>query len=602
MLCDGTVGRSDEQCRNRLAWRIALIVAFAVSLLLDPPWAMANGSDPPSDPYKLVHGQAGATGATYRIVPFGNVELGMGYFLLSDTLRSQAAVTNESTVVSRTENAITYDFELTESYEELAKSLGLDARASFSYFGASGSARVSLFESIHNIQEHAVVSVRMRLLNSVEQLKRFILTEQALATLKQAQSDASRQTRNSATEFYGTYGDTVVTQIGRGAELLVLLEFDAAATEELRTLKNSLKGEMGTFASAEANLESSIHRISKNRHVKVHYAQTGADTGREPSASNDSPKWDTGGVIVIKPDDLIDRIREFPREARQDPGPKNSKVLWAEVQDFGGAINRPPGTLVKADLEDRWLLEDIGRLKLSIRDRNEKVQRLLDEKAEVTPNARNFSLEIPYLKYLDDTLDRVGQAFVAFPVALRGSILDFLLPNFSSFGTEASRVAGSPPPLPAGENAKQCPIRWEYTPEQVMSCLQIGRDNSVPGPAEPPYVASWENLLPKSEYCLGNNSGARSRRILTIIGKWSEVSDKDEWHGPTDQPEYGAIVRQLDVWTSGSLQEDPYTGPMPIESGRYVCIRMNDRNEQFGDNRLLDSNPMRARLDLANQP
>ncbi len=79
-------------------------------------------------------------------LPVGTV-MGSGYSFVGDDFRGTAVLAEAADIIKTNENAVTYDVTYIENYEDLAKSLNIDASASYSGLGGGVSASLSLFNS-----------------------------------------------------------------------------------------------------------------------------------------------------------------------------------------------------------------------------------------------------------------------------------------------------------------------------------------------------------------------------------------------------------------------------------------------------------------------
>lgn len=365
------------------------------------------------DTYSLIDAASSTTGRMRRVFPSSNVELGMGYVLATDALRSRSV--DASNPINKNEQGVAYDFSLVESYQELAKSLKLDARAAFGGLWASGSASMGLFNSVKRIEQKAVVTVQMTVLSGIEQLSTVRLTPTALEAWNLDPALFSR--------FYTIYGDHLVYRIARGADLQAILEFSASSANELKQLRANLDAKIGSF-SASTSLEQSIETITKDQNVRIHYAQTGGGLGRTPRlnptpAANAQPGrvYADGAVLVLTPSEFIDRVREFPMEARGFGGRMSSRVMWADVIDYGATENHPRNAKIDSGLETRWLLEDLGDFKLSLRSLREAIVQY--QQIQYGGGYRfeddDWTNRLDYVRRLETDVDRLAASVSAHP-------------------------------------------------------------------------------------------------------------------------------------------------------------------------------------------
>src|ERR1043166_5613335 len=116
--------------------------------------------------------QMGRSGASLRIYPDAQVLLGSGYSTLAGTPRNNAIVTAVSqsappALTTTQDLEIDYDFKLVESYEDLARSLSIDAAASYRGITGGASARFNLYRSSRMTSRSVYVLVRMSIMSGV---------------------------------------------------------------------------------------------------------------------------------------------------------------------------------------------------------------------------------------------------------------------------------------------------------------------------------------------------------------------------------------------------------------------------------------------------
>jgi len=260
------------------------------------------------------------------------VLLGAGYSVLNGVPRHPAVAGTASTQVITDDLQVDYDFRLIESYEELARALAIEASASFQTLAGGANARLNLYRSARMTSQAVYMLVRMSVATGVTQLTDYSLTRDARAMLAR-----------NPNQFYTTFGDSFVYRYGDGAELFALMEYRLKTGESRETLSAELNGRYGAFQAA-ASFSQSVQEITKNRDVKVQYAQAGGNWGgtvKPPDFEEGKPI--TGGVLTITPQELEYRIRSFVREARENP--KNAQLIWADVLDYAVTLNYPSGAL-----------------------------------------------------------------------------------------------------------------------------------------------------------------------------------------------------------------------------------------------------------------
>lgn len=373
------------------------------------------------------------SGSTLRIYPESQVLLGSGYSTLAGTPRNHAvvlAVSNSEGTVSLSRATqdleIDYDFRLVESYEDLARTLSIDASASYKGVTGGASARFNLYRSARMTSRSVYVLVRMSMLSRVEQLASVRLRSEALRTLR----------AGGAGSFFTTYGDTFVYRIGYGAELFALLEFQVREGQSRESISAEVDARLGAF-SANVSFASSVNELTKNYNVKVQYAQAGGSTGRQLDPASFpalKPSMDSvpssGGILTITPSELEYRIRDFPREVREHP--ETAKVIWADVIDYDTASNRPLNAALYDLTSVRWVLQDLAGLH---RDLMQVRNTWWEFLSTAGSNTTTPQPTLEDLFCLDDSLlrlQRTGEVLIATPGVVQAvvdGVGDDLLPS-----------------------------------------------------------------------------------------------------------------------------------------------------------------------------
>lgn len=295
------------------------------------------------------------SGALTRIVPPGPLLLGQGYSTLSFAPRGTAIIVGQSTV-DRPELQIAYSFELIDSYSELSTSLQLEASASAHYGAGSASARLNLLQTATIRNQSVYILVSYRVTNKIAQLSSYSLNSAALSRLK-----------DSPGAFYSTYGDGFVQRIGLGSELYALLQIDSKENKSRQDVRAEIEASYAAF-EAQASFTSSIQKMAKNNHIKILYAQSGGNWGEdvtEVAKGQIPPTQSRGGVLILTPDELILRVRQFTREARDNPD--NAEIIWADVLDYAACSNMPSRVALFNPTGTRWVLTSLGALNLELR-------------------------------------------------------------------------------------------------------------------------------------------------------------------------------------------------------------------------------------------
>lgn len=338
-------------------------------------------------------------GQSERVSPTGPILPGEGFSRLSYAARDTALRVDGPVIEERPELQVTYNFELIDSYTQLARSLQIDASASVHYLAGSASARVSLLQSSTITNQSVYVLVRMRVTNKIRQLKSFELSDAALTQLKTI----------TPANFYTMYGDGFVYRMGFGSEMYALLELQAKDEKSRQELRVAVEGSYSAF-SASASLTDQIERIARDHHVKVYYSQSGGDSGDDVSASTPSK----GGVLVLDADELILRTRKFTKEAREHP--QNAEIIWADVLDYAACRNKPLGFKPFDTTFSLWVVSGLSELYLDLRQLSDSWTYYLQNKSlfgaagggRVPPTDEDLTLLHDLMKRIERTITYLG--------------------------------------------------------------------------------------------------------------------------------------------------------------------------------------------------
>lgn len=284
-----------------------------------------------------------ATGisSTPKTISFnGFVNLGRGYNSIAGQFRNDSVDTKHIKPVDLFQ--VNYDLTYISSYNELAESLKVDTSVSLGFSSyASASLSSSLFRAVKFSSNKAYALLDMRAITSMEGIEDFNLLLEPLKRFKQDTND-----------FVSTYGDGFVSSITKGATLYALLEFSTTSADEktVSNMKANVSAGVGSFTgSAEHRVEHFLEKINKNTNIRVYYAQAGG-------------KYDSkNGVIILSPDDLINRAKVFTTEF--DTSRQNASILSFTVMDYNVASNRPSGVVLKPPLNEMITLEELAKLR-----------------------------------------------------------------------------------------------------------------------------------------------------------------------------------------------------------------------------------------------
>jgi hypothetical protein len=411
------------------------------------------------------------SGVSIRVIPPTHALIGQGYSLTSGSLRGVALTPCAPNCVVSREYAVSYDLLYIDSYESLARALDISASASYSGFSGGFSASMNLFQSSNFTSTKAYILVRMRVITGTEDLTSYVLNSDALHHLGGS---------NETGRFSSAYGDAFIGHLVRGGELYALMEFSAEANESIQDLKVSVSGSYGGF-SASAGLSDYVDHLSKYKKVRVLYAQSGGQAGRDGTLDNNGDAV-SGGVLTITPTELIGRIRDFPREAKEHP--EQSPILWAEVFDYSVASNAPPQLSATSKLPVWWALQDLGTTKIAVDERRNTAQSVLDDRTGYSSQDFDEAAAVArYTRFLDTQLERLAQTVLTYPSSAKGLTTPTLPSRKEYEDMYATVQSGSPT---TSQLYDQCPAGWSDS-VIVVTCL-FGPGAYAPQPLGPPLL------------------------------------------------------------------------------------------------------------------
>jgi len=316
---------------------------------------------------------------------------------------------------------------------------------------------MNLFQSSKFSSTNAYVLVKMRIITGTEALSSYELTSAALSHLKGS---------GGTGQFSSAFGDAFIGHVVRGGELFALLEYSAEEREDVEKLKVSVSGSYGGF-SASSDLSKSIEELNKHKRVHVLYAQTGGRSGRAAVLDADG-NAKSGGVVTMTPAELIGRIRDFPREALENP--TQSPILWAEAFDYSVASNAPSELSGTSKLAVWWALEDLGHTMIAVDERRNTAQSVLDAKTDYEPaDVEEAEAVRRYTTFLDTQLERLAQTVRTYPSSWTNLVLP-ALPSEMAYRAMYTEVEGKSEDTPASQLIIKCPAAWSDS-QIVMRCL-----------------------------------------------------------------------------------------------------------------------------------
>ncbi|MDM0025923.1 hypothetical protein [Variovorax saccharolyticus] len=346
----------------------------------------------------------GYSGYTRRLALPPSAVLGQGYSTISNSLRGMGMDTGTQTIEKST-GGVTYELKLIRSHEELATTLSISASASISGAWGGASASYSMFRSTDFHSDRSYVLLTMTVIANEQHLAAYYLTSPALDRM-----------HVDSRAFYSTYGDSFISHLVRGAQLLALMEFSSESAEEHLAVATSLSA---NFSAGGASFSQAMTSASKKSdlNIRVNYAQTGGGVGSRLGYDPTTGIAIKGGVMTLTPEELLGRIREFPQEVRSDDGKDWSAVLWGYASDYFASDNvpiRPIPTIPY--FSAGWTLDDLGAEKLAVETRRNDIKGMLQLPSLSEAKRDELKRISEHLGYVSREIDRVGQVVVAFPL------------------------------------------------------------------------------------------------------------------------------------------------------------------------------------------
>lgn len=305
--------------------------------------------------------------------------VGIGYEPRTNTGRNRAI---KKDISQRVDPSVRpeYAFEYIESYSEMASTLSVSVSTAYGAEGISGgSASLNLFKSTKLEKSSAYVVFKMRMIAKVETTEDAKLVDDILKLLNQKQY-------LSLVEKYGT---SFARTVRYGGELAAILEFKSTVQVDTETFHNEIKVAVGD-ARGEANMDSSVMKLTTGRSVSITYAQSGGDLGNNQN-----------GVLTITTDQLIERIRLFPKEVKGTTGLDGSTVpLSADMSSLREATNWPADNNTNLDYPYPPDIESTARTVDMLYEKLSSVDSILSSPLLIAPSVREAAMAMrPYLEF-----------------------------------------------------------------------------------------------------------------------------------------------------------------------------------------------------------
>lgn len=186
--------------------------------------------------------------------------------------------------------------------------------------------------------------------------------------------------------FFDSYGNSFVSSVKKGAELYALLEFSSSENVSYKSMRADVEASFSGFGGS-GSIQKTLETKAKDYNVRILYTQNGGGVGRKfkykqatpeapvaPAAADDAVAEvqtpdDYVDVVALTPDQLVNRIRQFSAEVRDQGSVQNSVVLSAEVTDYSVVPRGPDVQIPNYDLiRYNWLMEDMFNLRLMVEE------------------------------------------------------------------------------------------------------------------------------------------------------------------------------------------------------------------------------------------
>jgi PASTA domain len=308
---------------------------------------------------------------TYRIPFRGSATLGRGFNVLTGEIVGKAL-----NVVSR-EQAVSggeaeYEYQLVETHESLMKSLGLSVEASGRYglFSAEGKFAMSEKSNFNASSTFVVASCRVQ--NAFEMVDRVELLPEARPLLE------------NPAKFKDAYGTSFVRGLQTGGEFYIVLQVTSTNQDTQNSLSASFKADcQGLVASGsfQMSYNQAMSSSSSKTQVSVLMYQR---AGRDEQLS-----------YVADPPSVIQRLKDFPRIAREHPC-----GYEVEVANYNTLALPEVNEEEVADRE--MALTDCARLRLKYMTRRNDI--------EFARENRIFFEDLPADAQLSDLWERYSRA------------------------------------------------------------------------------------------------------------------------------------------------------------------------------------------------
>lgn len=285
--------------------------------------------------------------------------LGSGYATNVGSMRSPSMILTSKD--SKPVAGIFYDYKFVENTEQLHSALSVSATTGYGVPAAGGTARLQLLQEASMSRTKAYVLFRMTVLSRKDALVDYRLHSAALGQM------------SKPLDFYAKYGDSFVSSITYGGELLALLEFSSADQLSSEALRAAVSLRIGR-ANADADFASSLKTLTSGFSVYVRYRQAGGSLASQ-------------GIVVTTPAQIVARATAFPKEVADSP--TTADPLFAELKDYSVVENLPTGVVLVPLGGISPRIEAVARVALVMREEVATAQEIQSAGAIYPPALRN---------------------------------------------------------------------------------------------------------------------------------------------------------------------------------------------------------------------
>jgi|GEM_PF-3432123 hypothetical protein len=305
-------------------------------------------------------------------MPFrGSATLGRGVNILTGEIVGKA-LTVKNTESATTGQEATYDIQIVETHESLMESLGLSMEASGRYGMFSAEGKFSLSEKSKFNAQSTFVVASCRVQNAFIQIDQFEVAPEVKPFLEDKE------------KFKTAFGTHFVRGHQTGGEFFIVLQ-TMSTSQEIQS-------------SLSASFQASCQGLIAAGDFQTAYDQAKASTSQKTSISilmYQKAGQDEQIGFVNNPAEIIQRLRDFPKFARQNPG--GYEIEYADYNTLALPL------VNEQEVIDREMsLNDCARLRLKYMTRRNDI--------EFARENRVFFIDLPPDEVLGKMYDNYSQA------------------------------------------------------------------------------------------------------------------------------------------------------------------------------------------------